>query len=366
MARDRLAVHQQGGMPELNEKHRHIMSADTSTPRLSIAIPTYNRASLLKLCLESILEQSDPDSDEIEILISDNASTDNTPEVIESFIHRRPSIRDLRNERNFGPDYNLKNCYDAANGTYVWIFSDDDLLLPNAIPRLMPLLRNRNLGLITIVPQYYRDTIDLTLYPEDEFEWQEFNDPLKHASRTHFLLTYISATIVNKASIRGNDLAHPGMDSFLGQLSWIYPALFGGLPSAEIRSSLMLGRSLAVMDYKHFHVFGTSYRKVLDFLHAEGKLPLAAKEKLLDLIITDYFHPYLKDPTYRPPYGERPLKVLLAAFWDRPAFWNTLVPVVLWRNSLFVTEPLSKVVHRLSRIRLIRARRFLRRLLERQ
>jgi len=91
---------------------------------VSILIPTYNRANLLKRAIESALKQS---YDNIEIIVSDNCSTDDTKEVVSKFMDNR--IRYFRNERNLGPILNWRLSLKIAKGYLSVILSDDDYFL---------------------------------------------------------------------------------------------------------------------------------------------------------------------------------------------------------------------------------------------
>ena len=55
-------------------------------PLLSICIPTYNRAELLRQCLESIISESNVFTDKVEVIVSNNCSTDKTEEIINRYI----------------------------------------------------------------------------------------------------------------------------------------------------------------------------------------------------------------------------------------------------------------------------------------
>ena len=115
---------------------------------LTIGIPTYNRASLLAEQLNRLSRESL--TDEIEILVSDNASLDSTLEVAESF---RPSMRQClvisSNERNLGFDGNIFTLYMKARGRYLWFLSDDDSFLPGAVDRLLQIVKfEKDCGLI--------------------------------------------------------------------------------------------------------------------------------------------------------------------------------------------------------------------------
>lgn len=72
---------------------------EKSRPILSICIPTYNRADYLKKSLDSIVNQ-DEFTDEVEIVISDNASTDSTQEIAETYCEKYKNIKYFRNEEN--------------------------------------------------------------------------------------------------------------------------------------------------------------------------------------------------------------------------------------------------------------------------
>lgn len=105
---------------------------------LTIAIPTFNRAPYLKELLPIMKEQCAP-YPEIEILVSDNFSTDDSF----SFIREMSDDNQLRyrgNSKNLGGDQNIIECVRAAKGKYVWIFGDDDILLPGGIDKIMSFL----------------------------------------------------------------------------------------------------------------------------------------------------------------------------------------------------------------------------------
>lgn len=93
-------------------------------PLVTIAIPTYNRAaSYLRSALESALGQTYP---ALEILVSDNASTDGTPELVASF--GDPRLRYFRHRESLAPNDNFNFCFQQARGAYVLLLHDDDLI----------------------------------------------------------------------------------------------------------------------------------------------------------------------------------------------------------------------------------------------
>lgn len=105
-------------------------------PILSICISTYNRASWLALSLPLLLKQTAPYRDVIELIVCDNTSTDETPKVVEPHLNE-PGFYYFRNPENVGMLGNLKVTAQHAQGQYVWILGDDDLLRHGTVERVM-------------------------------------------------------------------------------------------------------------------------------------------------------------------------------------------------------------------------------------
>lgn len=107
---------------------------------LTIGIPTYNRPKKLKQCLISIEKQTL--TDDIEILISIDGSTDDTESVVKKFISSSKfNIRYVKNKKNLGFDRNIINVYKNARGKYVWFLGDDDQMLTGGIKNIVKILK---------------------------------------------------------------------------------------------------------------------------------------------------------------------------------------------------------------------------------
>src|ERR1700751_3880179 len=103
---------------------------------LTIAIPTYNRASCLGELLSALADQLQNEP-RVELMISDNASPDATSQVVQDFMLRGLNIRYIRNTQNIGADANFLQCFEQARGKYVWLLSDDDLIVPGGIAKIV-------------------------------------------------------------------------------------------------------------------------------------------------------------------------------------------------------------------------------------
>lgn len=107
--------------------------------KLSVLIPTYNRASKVYRLLKNIEDIIDKSNitDKIEVLVSDNASKDNTEKLISTFSSPKFEVQYFRQETNLGFDGNIKFLYEKANSEYIWFFADDDMMLPNAMDTVL-------------------------------------------------------------------------------------------------------------------------------------------------------------------------------------------------------------------------------------
>lgn len=118
------------------------------TPIISVIIPTYNRAHLLKRAVLSVLRQQ---LDGVEIIISDNCSTDNTSQVISDLQHNSPiPIIYSKNDRNLGMVGNWNHALSKlASGRYAIILSDDDYLLDSTyLQKAIEVINKHNPGLV--------------------------------------------------------------------------------------------------------------------------------------------------------------------------------------------------------------------------
>lgn len=121
--------------------------------KLTIAIPTWNRASRLNIFLKELLDhiENSEFTSEVEVLVSDNASTDSTRKVILShqslFLEKKVAFVHLENHAaDSFFDENVRRCYEGSSGQYVWFSSDDDNLYPDAISTIMETIIKENSG----------------------------------------------------------------------------------------------------------------------------------------------------------------------------------------------------------------------------
>lgn len=114
-----------------------------STPLVTIAIPTFNRSNYLLSAINSALSQSYAN---IEVIVSDNASTDETYNVVCNISDSR--FKYNRHDNNLGQIANWNFCLNSALGEYFIMLSDDDILEANAIETFMKRFTSTNASLV--------------------------------------------------------------------------------------------------------------------------------------------------------------------------------------------------------------------------
>ena len=107
---------------------------EINQPRLSICIATYNRGKFIAKTLDSIICQMDS---HVELVVVDGASPDSTPDVMSQYLLRFPQIRYFREKQNSGVDCDYDKAVGYARGEFCWLMSDDDLLQPGAISKVL-------------------------------------------------------------------------------------------------------------------------------------------------------------------------------------------------------------------------------------
>jgi glycosyltransferase involved in cell wall biosynthesis len=135
-----------------------VSGESTCAPVVTIAIPTFNRASWLADCVRAALSQT---YHRFEILVSDNASTDETEEILKGFTDER--LRVIRQEANIGLLPNWNACLAGARGDYIVFVSDDDWIAPWLLERCVNLVeREPKISIVVAVSNIHSTLVGRT------------------------------------------------------------------------------------------------------------------------------------------------------------------------------------------------------------
>jgi len=155
-----------------------------SLPILSICIPVYNREKLFRQSLACAVEAVRGYENAVEIVVSDNASTDPICEVVQRFTMANPRvvIRYSRLLENFGAATNVLEVVKRASGEFCWIIGSDDFVLAAGVSDVVEIIRNRpDIDFISVgfgslsLPDYVSDGAQgssITEKIRDTCEWK--------------------------------------------------------------------------------------------------------------------------------------------------------------------------------------------------
>ena len=122
-------------------------------PYFSVLMPTYNRGHLISKAIKSVLQQTFGD---LELVISNGGSTDNTKEIVAGFNDSR--IRYIESEKRLSIGDNYQNALAHATGEYVSFLSDDDVFVPVTLARVKRVIDDYNAQTVAFhVSQYVHD-----------------------------------------------------------------------------------------------------------------------------------------------------------------------------------------------------------------
>lgn len=265
------------------------------TPRLSICIPTYNRATFLSECLESVYESVSGNEQFVEIVVSDNCSTDSTLEVVESFKEKLFNIRAWSNKDNIGSELNILTAGKAGRGDYIWILGDDDKIAPNAIPTVLKYLDANTDIVICNFSSHTR--LFEHVVKKRFFPWRR---EMRFCDRDHLLsvfgttLGFISSVIVRRSALASAD--HVACKKYF-EYGWsflkiLYSTLPKGCVVFYLPEAIVLNRLGNSPITNWIKVFVTGSAVLLDDL---GKLGYssAAVLKAKNIVIKQYIVNYL-------------------------------------------------------------------------
>ena len=240
------------------------MEFGTSNIILSIAIPTWNRAEYLKRCLESIEKDIQGKVLSLEIIVSDNCSTDNTQDIIQYFLKKGLPIKVFLNSENMGIEYNITQCYKKSNGKFVLVLGDDDFFIPGGIVYILELLKSYNSEQLGIV-NFYNNSI----YRKPNLIYKVYLNNVVFIKTLSYWVTFISGNIINK-DLLGDLNISKYEGSFLTQVPYIYNAALRSKVNIIVYKPIIIAEINNSGGYKLFDVFAKNYNQILNDFKRSG------------------------------------------------------------------------------------------------
>ncbi len=190
-------------------------SSPVDRPLVSIGLPVFNGEHFVAATLDSLLSQTFRD---FELIISDNGSTDSTPQICERAAYLDHRVRYVRHERNRGAAWNYNHTVTLARGTYFMWTGHDDLRDPTHLEQCVAEFETGNDGLALVYPQ-------TMLINQDGEPLQRYNDGLhlpqgEPNSRARLLLLNLGLAnavfgLIRLETLRATNLIRPFVSSDL-------------------------------------------------------------------------------------------------------------------------------------------------------
>ncbi|NLL13017.1 MAG: glycosyltransferase family 2 protein [Fibrobacter sp.] len=248
---------------------------------LTIAIPTYNRAEYLERNLRSLYLQINGKEMPLEIIVSDNCSSDLTQAIVKNFIDDGMPIKYIRNSENYGAELNVIKCYKLALGEYVLVLGDDDILYDGAIDLILQFIREGNYGVVHLKPNAYSK--DYRISENISYKCCSINTFI---SKVTYWVTFISSNIVNRKYVKEIDFSfYLGLN--LPQVPLILHAALNAEKNLFIETALIGVEPENSGGYNLFTVFGRNLMKILNTFLDKPKKDLIINKMLIE------FFPYL-------------------------------------------------------------------------
>ena len=289
---------------------------------LSICFPTYNRAECIGEQLKRLSSVDKSVLENVEIIVSDNCSPDNTKEVIMSYQDSLDFLYN-RNEKNLGPDENYLYCFSHASGKYIWLVGDDDYLLPDNLHIVIDTIINKDLGFL-----YIRPGVN-----PGKPQYKEYTSKEKFLKEIGFNITFLTSSIIRRDFVQDVDVT-----PYKGTWQEYVPFFLTSIVRGDINGELLfkIYEAPAAQEtnggYKIFNVFGSGFMKIIDDYYSQGLISKKAHDiekgaslKFLmpyayRLVVEHQSSNFIVDnawPTLNGLFGKRKVKIALLKLFAR-------------------------------------------------
>ncbi len=308
--------------------------------KLSICIPIYNRGKEISETLDSIVKQI---QENVDIVISDNASTDETQAVLATYAAKYDFIKTFRWDENVGADRNYLKVVELSESQFCWLLGSDDKLEDGAISRILDEIdSNPDLCGLSVNSRNYDSDLKVPLKETliyikatDLLGDTNFDSAEECFSMLGSHFGYISAQIVNRKEwneiVRSKDVTkfynayvhvYIMAEMLKNNPSWkyIHEKLVGWRSGND--SFLVEGRlrRLAI------DVFG--YTEIVEKVYGKG----VVRKRLLSRVSTTYiWHAILGLKLNGASVSDiwKAFKMCISIYWNIPKFWYKTVPLFL-------------------------------------
>lgn len=305
------------------------MSTEGARPLLSFAMPTYQHGHTLPHALDSIL--SAPRGAEVEIVVSNNASTDETAAVLDRYVARYPNLRAEHQPENVTFDENLARAMDRCTGRFIWTMSSDDALFDGALERVLAILESAEADPIVVGNWWIADgDLNPTRLRRTPHRDRLLTTPREAVPVVGLWTLFMSCLVLPADAARAELFRYRGGE---GLTHWKIATRLAayGTPVIEAGAPIVSQRMPDPVDPPYYDVpvvLSQNIRKHIDTLRAEvgldGATARATQSRILRVVLRGFVGTALQR---WPALGKRWFQPLLREGWSYSAFWVWIAPL---------------------------------------
>ncbi len=299
----------------------------SAVPVLTIAIPTWNRHEYLRQNLRQLKAEIDSIGHNlVEVLVSDNCSSDATPDVVREAQLAGLAVRYVRNVENLGWARNFAQCVDLAAGKYMLLFGDDDVLCSGTLRLLIQHLKTGDNGVICLRPYGYDSDYEKE-NPGGGGRVHSFEDAGAYLLKISQYFTLTSAVVINRTFLKEvdkNQFIHTDLATF----HLVLRSALAARNNLYIDRFLVASKRQNSFSYEYHKVFVGDFWEIIDAHIIHGLSPYALRRLEQRRLFT--YYPFYMLDLRKSGRGDLTgtYEALRARFGDRMLFWLWLVPIL--------------------------------------
>ena len=279
---------------------------------LTICIPTYNRASKLDECLTRIFSLKK--CDEVNVIISDNASSDNTKEVAERWMKKQSNVSYQRQEKNMGPDVNFDSVLHKVKTKYALLLGDDDLLPEGFLEYYTKELAGKDYSFVKV--GHYKELKRKQVYQRNEVD--------KYLLDIGIFCTFMSTMIFNTEILNKIKDVSEYHGSSLYQTKLMFECItFSDLPMLLDESYTIITGPNDHVNYSISHVFIYQLNRIIkssDFKYSTRRKMIKGSLKFYNGWVKHY-----KRQGYKLMLHFKDLLIIMSYIYG----WFTTIPLLM-------------------------------------
>lgn len=300
--------------------------------KLTIGIPVYNGESSLRETLSSIVSQVRK-CRFVEVLISDNCSTDTTPLICQFYVEKYDFVRYNVNSQNIGFDGNIARIIELSTTDYIWFLGDDDEIAPGGIEYILELI-DQNLQYAGIVINYSivsrQGNKLISERVINQMQDKVFTDANSLLGTLGLSPNFLSSIVINKKNYVKEELS-----KFYG-LKWFHFIVFLQMieygKSYFVAHPFVLNKGIYLSGPNEANAGGVSIKIMLDLLdHIYGlnnfNYTYEVKKKVIDDSLGIFYRKVVSARMYGAKISYSILRRLLIYYWTKPQLYMIVLPL---------------------------------------